>query len=47
MRLEAGTIVEWQAIAAIAGTLVAIIALFVGWVYWLSRIVRDDVQDLR
>ena len=39
--------VEWQAIAAIAGTLVAIVALFVGWVYWICRIVRDDVQDLR
>ena len=39
--------VEWQAIAATAGTLVAIIALFVGSVYWLFRILRDDVQDLR
>ena len=39
--------VEWQAIAAMGGTLVAIIALFVGWVYWLFRIVREDVRELR
>ena len=39
--------VEWQAIAAMGGTLVAIIALFVGWVCWLFRIVREDVRELR
>ena len=39
--------VEWQAFAAIAGTLVAPVTLFVGWVYWLLRVVRGDVQDLR
>ena len=39
--------VEWQAIAAIADTSVAIVTLFVGWIYLLLRIVRDDVQDLR
>ena len=47
MRLVEGTMVEWQAFAAIAGTLVATVTLFVGWVYWLLRIVRGDVQDLR
>ena len=29
------------------GTLVAIVAVFIGWVYWLSRIVREDVRELR
>ena len=38
---------DWQMMAAVAGIALAAVSLFVGWVYLLFRILRDEMRTMR